>query len=172
MFKYNKDVIPTDCEPGVTRKILCYSDDLMMCEISFKKGSKGNFHKHEHLQITYIAKGSFEFTIGGETKIVNQGDSVYMPSNVEHGVTALEDGILVDVFNPMRKYFLKKTPGAQTPGIFNFITFCYIFSDTLNNNAAYLFIFTLSIPKNASCPILLTLLGTFISLIPLSAKTP
>ena len=38
MFKYNKDVIPTDCEPGVTRKILCYSDDLMMCEISFKKG--------------------------------------------------------------------------------------------------------------------------------------
>ena len=78
MFKYNKDVIPTDCEPGVTRKILCYSDDLMMCEITFKKGSKGNFHKHEHLQITYIAKGSFEFTIGGETKIVNQGDSVYL----------------------------------------------------------------------------------------------
>lgn len=83
MFKYNKDVIPTDCEPGVTRKILCYSDDLMMCEITFKKGSKGNFHKHEHLQITYIAKGSFEFTIGGETKIVNQGDSVYMHANVE-----------------------------------------------------------------------------------------
>ena len=82
MFKYNKDVIPTDCEPGVTRKILCYSDELMMCEINFKKGSKGNFHKHEHLQITYIA-------------------------NVEHGVTALEDGILVDVFNPMRQDFLK-----------------------------------------------------------------
>ena len=81
--------------------------DLKKNEISFKKGSKGNFHKHEHLQITYIAKGSFEFTIGGETKIVNQGDSVYMPSNVEHGVTALEDGILVDVFNPMRKDFLK-----------------------------------------------------------------
>ena len=40
MFRFNKDVIPTDCEPGVTRKILCYSDDLMMCEISFKKGSK------------------------------------------------------------------------------------------------------------------------------------
>lgn len=107
MFRFNKDVIPTDCEPGVTRKILCYSDDLMMCEISFKKGSKGNFHKHEHLQITYIAEGSFEFTIGGETKIVNKGDSVYMPSNVEHGVTCLEEGKLMDVFNPMRQDFLK-----------------------------------------------------------------
>ena len=38
---------------------------------------------------------------------VKKGDSVYMPSNVEHGVTALEDGKLVDVFNPMRQDFLK-----------------------------------------------------------------
>ena len=107
MFTFNKDVIPTPCEPGVSRKILSYSDELMMCEICFEKGAKGNFHKHEHLQITYIAKGSFEFTIDGETKIVNQGDSVYMPSNAEHGVTCLEEGILVDVFNPKRADFLK-----------------------------------------------------------------
>ena len=40
MFRFNADVTPTDCEPGVTRKILCYSDELMMCEITFKKGSK------------------------------------------------------------------------------------------------------------------------------------
>ena len=69
MFTFNKDVTATNCEPGVTRKILCYSDDLMMCEIHFEKGSKGNFHSHKHLQITYVAKGSFEFTIGDETKI-------------------------------------------------------------------------------------------------------
>lgn len=106
MFTFNNDVTATDCEPGVTRKILSYSDQLMMCEISFKKGAKGNFHSHEHLQITYIAKGSFEFTIDGETKVVKQGDSVYMPSNAVHGVTALEDGILVDVFNPCRQDFL------------------------------------------------------------------
>ena len=43
MFKYNKDVIPTDCEPGVTRKILCYSDDLMMCEITLRKALRGTF---------------------------------------------------------------------------------------------------------------------------------
>ena len=77
-----------------------------MCEITFEKGAKGNFHSHKHLQITYIAKGSFEFTIDGETKIVNQGDSVYMPSNAVHGVTCLEEGILVDVFNPMREDFV------------------------------------------------------------------
>ena len=107
MFVFNNDVIPTDCEPGVTRKILTHSDELMMCEITFKKGARGNTHSHPHLQITYIAKGSFEFTIDGETRIVKQGDSVYMPSGVRHGVTCLSEGILVDVFNPMRKDFLK-----------------------------------------------------------------
>ncbi len=107
MFTLNNDIAATNCEPGVTRKVLSYSDELMMCEITFEKGAKGNFHSHKHLQITYIAKGSFEFTIAGETKIVKQGDSVYMPSDAVHGVTALEDGILVDVFNPMREDFLK-----------------------------------------------------------------
>lgn len=107
MFVYNNDVEKTNCESGVTRKILSYSDELMMCEITFEKGAKGNFHEHPHLQITYIAEGSFEFTIGDETKIVNKGDSVYMPSGVNHGVTCLEAGVLVDVFNPKRDEFLK-----------------------------------------------------------------
>ncbi len=107
MFVYNQEIQETPCEPGVTRKILCYSEELMMCEITFEKGAKGNFHSHTHLQITYIAEGSFSFTIGDETKIVNKGDSVYMPSDITHGVTCLEAGKLVDVFSPMRKDFLK-----------------------------------------------------------------
>lgn len=107
MFVFNNNVTSTNCEPGVTRKILTYSDDLMMCEITFQKGAQGNTHSHPHLQITYIAEGSFEFTIDGETKIVNKGDSVYMAANSVHGVKALEAGKLVDVFNPKRDDFLK-----------------------------------------------------------------
>ena len=107
MFGFNKDARPTPCEPGVTRRILTFSDNLMMCEISFEEGAKGNFHSHVHEQITYIAEGSFSFTIAGETKTVSKGDSVYMPSGAEHGVTCLKAGKLVDVFTPMRKDFLK-----------------------------------------------------------------
>ena len=107
MFAFNETITATPCEPGVSRKILTYSDELMMCEITFETGACGNVHSHEHLQITYIAKGVFEFTIDGETKIVKAGDSVYMPSNAVHGVKCLESGILVDVFNPKRDDFLK-----------------------------------------------------------------
>ena len=107
MFGFHSDAVPTPCEPGVTRRILSYSDQLMMCEISFDTGAKGNFHHHPHEQITYVAKGAFAFTIDGETKEVRAGDSVLMPSNAEHGVTCLEEGILVDVFSPKREDFLK-----------------------------------------------------------------
>lgn len=106
MFTYNQDQKIAQCEPGVTRKVLSYTEELMMCEITFEKGAQGNFHAHPHLQITYIAEGSFSFTIGEETKIVHKGDSVYMPANVTHGVTALEAGILVDVFSPKRDEFI------------------------------------------------------------------
>lgn len=107
MFVYNKDCKITNCEPGVTRKVMAYSEELMMCEISFEKGARGNMHAHQHLQITYIAEGRFEFTIDGQIRVVSQGDSVYMPSNVIHGVLCLEEGKLVDIFNPMRKDFIK-----------------------------------------------------------------
>ena len=106
MFLYNKDCSSTNCESGVTRKVMGYNDDVMMCEISFEKGARGNTHSHPHTQVTYIAEGKFSFTIGGETKEVSKGDCVLMPSGVEHGTVCLEAGKLVDVFSPKREDFL------------------------------------------------------------------
>ena len=108
MFVKNSDCTATGCEPGVTRKILCYSEELMMCEITFEEGAQGYFHSHQHLQITYIVEGAFQFTVGEETQLVRKGDSIYMPSGIRHGVTCLEAGKMVDVFNPMRKEFLEQ----------------------------------------------------------------
>ena len=107
MFVYNQDITPTPCEPGVSRRILSYNEKVMMCEITFEKGAKGNMHRHLHTQVTYIVKGSFAFTVDGETRVVHQGDSVLMPSNSLHGCECLEAGILCDVFTPMREDFLK-----------------------------------------------------------------
>lgn len=106
MFFFHKDANPTPCEEGVTRRILSYTKDLMMCEITFNKGAKGNIHSHPHVQMTYIVKGRFLFTIDGVTKEVKAGDSLFMPSNSVHGTEALEEGMLVDVFSPMREDFL------------------------------------------------------------------
>lgn len=42
----------------------------MLVKVKFEKGAIGTPHKHYHTQTTYVASGKFEFTVGGEKKIV------------------------------------------------------------------------------------------------------
>lgn len=96
----------TELAPGNTRRVLIHLPELMQVEFGFAKGAIGALHKHPHVQVSYVAEGAFEVTIGGETQVVGQGGSFIVPSNVEHGVVALEAGRLIDVFTPHRADFL------------------------------------------------------------------
>jgi quercetin dioxygenase-like cupin family protein len=92
---------------GSRRKILGYDEQLMMVCVEFDKYGIGAPHKHEHRQVSYVAEGVFEVQIENEKQIVHKGDSFFVPSNVLHGVKALEPGRLIDVFTPMRTDFLQ-----------------------------------------------------------------
>ena len=96
-----------DAGGGAERQILGYNDNIMMVKVSFKKGQEGAMHSHPHSQVTYVASGKFEFTVGDVTRIVEAGDALYKQPNIPHGCVCLEDGILIDCFNPMRDTFLK-----------------------------------------------------------------
>lgn len=95
-----------DAGGGAERQVLGYNDNIMMVKVKFEKGDVGAMHSHPHSQVTYVASGKFEFTIGGVTKIVSAGDALYKQPNIEHGCVCLEDGILIDCFNPMRDNFI------------------------------------------------------------------
>ncbi|MFV0440834.1 MAG: cupin domain-containing protein [Lachnospirales bacterium] len=105
-YWFGDDLELIDLGEGVKRKVMAYSDNIMVVEVHFEKGSVGSMHNHPHEQATYVLKGSFEFTIGGETKIVKEGDCLYKEPDIVHGAKALEEGVLLDVFTPMRKDFL------------------------------------------------------------------
>lgn len=108
MFVKNESLEPDVCGEGVTRKILGRGGRMMMVEVTFKKGAIGIVHTHPHEQVSYIAKGSFEFDLNGNKQVIKTGDSVYIPSDEPHGVVALEeDSVIVDVFTPQREDFLK-----------------------------------------------------------------
>jgi len=92
---------------GMRRQILGYDKEMMLVKIEFKAGGIGYAHQHIHRQCTYVVSGVFEFQIGEETKIVKQGDGLYMEPNVLHGVKCLEEGILIDTFSPVREDFLQ-----------------------------------------------------------------
>ncbi len=107
MYVKLSDIEETDLGEGVTRKILASGGDMMMVQFVFEKGAVGAPHTHVHEQVGYVLQGSFELTLGDEKITIEGGDTFYVPSNTVHGVVALEDGILLDVFTPQRQDFLE-----------------------------------------------------------------
>lgn len=103
---YQKDVPLKDLGGGVTRRVLAYSDQLMIVEVNFEQGGVGSVHTHPHHQNTYVKSGRFRFTIDGESVEVGPGDTIAFPSNIPHGTLCLEAGTLLDMFTPMREDFL------------------------------------------------------------------
>jgi quercetin dioxygenase-like cupin family protein len=112
MIQFEKTLVEDDdlpweiVEPKIKRKIMSFTNDLMLVKVAFEKGGIGATHKHSHLQISYVATGIFEVTIGGESKILKEGDVYFVPSDELHGAVCFENGILIDVFNPMREDFV------------------------------------------------------------------
>lgn len=92
--------------PGVTRQILVHDASMMMVRVIFDAGGIGTPHFHPHIQSSFVARGSFDVTISGETRRLQAGDSFIVPTNAVHGVVALEDAELIDVFSPRRDEFL------------------------------------------------------------------
>lgn len=103
----DQDIDWEELGAGVKRKIMAYNDDLMLVKVAFEKDAIGAIHNHPHLQMSYVAKGSFEVTMANVKKILRVGDVFFAPSNVFHGVICLEAGLLIDIFNPHREDFLK-----------------------------------------------------------------
>jgi quercetin dioxygenase-like cupin family protein len=101
------DIPAVTVDPGVRRKVLAADGSLMAVEVGFQKGSVGAPHSHPHQQIAYIVKGSFELEMEGKRTTIKAGDSYYAQPNIVHGVVALEDGVILDVFTPQREDFLK-----------------------------------------------------------------
>lgn len=106
VFIGNREIPWEQMDKGVKRKIMAWDDRLMVVKVSFDKGGVGNLHQHPHSQITHVESGIFEVEIGSEKKVLSAGDAFYIPPNVMHGAICLEDGVLIDVFSPMREDFV------------------------------------------------------------------
>ncbi|MGR3454119.1 cupin domain-containing protein [Pseudooceanicola sp.] len=93
-------------DPGVIRQVLAEAPELMVVSFTFETGAEGKRHHHPHVQSTYVLSGRFAFHMGGATHEIGPGDSLVIPSNVEHGCLCHEAGTLIDTFTPRRDDFL------------------------------------------------------------------
>ena len=85
--------------PGVTLRPI-WGEKIMMSLVEIGPNREVPNHAHPHEQAGMVLQGSLRFTIGGETRLLRQGDVYIIPGGVEHSVIAVEGwGLALDVFS-------------------------------------------------------------------------
>ena len=97
----------TELGGGISRKIRCWNEEMMLAEVIFETGAVGSDHTHPHTQISYVLSGEFTYHIEGEAHVMLPGDSIVVSGGKLHGCTCVKAGVLLDVFSPMRADFVK-----------------------------------------------------------------
>lgn len=105
-FFFAKQLPLVPMGPGVQRQVLAQGPDLMLVRVTFEQDAVGALHSHPHQQISCVESGQFEYTINGETQLLNPGDSCLVPGHAQHGVRCVAAGVLIDAFTPRRDDFL------------------------------------------------------------------
>jgi quercetin dioxygenase-like cupin family protein len=88
--------------PQITRKAI-HSGSMTIARLELQKDAVVPAHSHHHEQITMVERGSLRFAINGGDEVVRAGETLVIPPHMPHGVVALEDTVVVDIFSPSRE---------------------------------------------------------------------
>ncbi|OAT81873.1 cupin [Bacillus sp. MKU004] len=91
----------------VKRDVLSSEGSMMLVKVELAEGFVGDIDQHPEEQLSFIERGQVEFEVDGEKKILNVGDTQYIPSNVQHRVKVIEECVILDMFTPIRKDLLE-----------------------------------------------------------------
>jgi quercetin dioxygenase-like cupin family protein len=92
------------------RRILVYSENLMLMHTEAEPGGPPFSHSHPHEQLGFIIQGTSELTVGGETFTLRAGSSFLLEPNEVHEVRSVGDEkmIVLDIFHPYREDYIPK----------------------------------------------------------------
>jgi|WetSurMetagenome_2_1015567.scaffolds.fasta_scaffold121521_2 quercetin dioxygenase-like cupin family protein len=96
----------TEPAPGIARRVLANSPEIMLTEHTLQKGSILPEHRHSNIQLVYVVSGQFVIEMNGNNFTAVKGDSFVIPSSSAHKVTALADSVVLDIFTPARQDYL------------------------------------------------------------------
>jgi quercetin dioxygenase-like cupin family protein len=97
-----KDAGQVEMLPGVHRRTMATTDEVMLCEFFLQRESIVPPHSHKNDQTGYLIYGRVEMTIGDEVMICQPGDSYAIPGGIVHSAKALVDSLVMDAFSPPR----------------------------------------------------------------------
>ena len=92
--------------PLMFRKCV-HTPGMTVARIELLKNAMVPEHKHVQEQLTTVERGTLKFTISGREQVVRAGESLAIPAWEPHGVEAIEDSIVVDIFVPAREDWIR-----------------------------------------------------------------
>lgn len=101
-FVIPKEASQVEMLPGVHRRTMATTDEVMLCEFFLEKDSLVPPHNHMNDQVGYVISGLLEMTIGDIVRVCHPGDSYAVPGGVTHSARALKDTLIIDAFSPPR----------------------------------------------------------------------
>ena len=79
-------------------------EKMTMVFFKLEPGAGVPLHAHPHEQVGTVLKGSIEFVVADEKRIVREGEAYHVPSNVMHGGKGGESpSEIIEVFSPPRE---------------------------------------------------------------------
>ena len=90
---------------GIRRRVVT-GEQVMLGLLHFPKGATVPAHRHVNEQISHVLSGALRFILDGTEVVVRAGETLVIPSNVEHEVHALEETEDIDAFSPIRTDWL------------------------------------------------------------------
>jgi quercetin dioxygenase-like cupin family protein len=102
----HSDANSSSPEPGLTRRVLAYNEKLFVVEHKMEKGWAGTMHSHPHEQAVYIVQGHIRLNCQGKTFDLRNGDTFVVRGGIEHGASAVDDSVVVDIFTPLREDYV------------------------------------------------------------------
>lgn len=83
------ETIPYE-ENGIVSKVLMEEEHGKVLLFSFDEGQNLSEHTNPHSAFAVILEGKAEISIKGEKYLLEEGNGIFMPANVPHGVIAKE----------------------------------------------------------------------------------
>ena len=92
------------------RKMLVYSENLMLMYSEADPSEAYIAHSHPHAQLGYLLQGTAEITAGGKTVTLRAGSSCLLEPDEYHEIRGIgeEKVIMLDIFHPQREDYLPK----------------------------------------------------------------
>ena len=99
--------IPAEQLNPAMRRQMLHTGNMTIARLEISAGARVPAHSHHNEQVSMVLSGRLKFLLEGSEVVVGAGECMVLEPNQVHGVEALEDAVVIDLFSPRREDWIR-----------------------------------------------------------------